>query len=50
MHCNRMKPEWEATATTLKEEGFFNVGRVDCKCEIPVCRPFALSRYPGIFL
>mmetsp|Transcript_16671 Transcript_16671/g.21277 ORF Transcript_16671/g.21277 Transcript_16671/m.21277 type:complete len:153 (-) Transcript_16671:95-553(-) len=50
-HCKRMKHAWEETATNLKEQGgFFKVGRVDCKCEIPVCRPFALRNYPGIYL
>merc|ERR1712137_780802 len=50
-HCRRMKNAWEETATELKQEGdIFRVGRVDCKCEAPICRPFALTHFPGIYL
>lgn len=50
-HCRKMKKAWEETATELKQEGdIFRVGRVDCKCEAPVCRPFALTHFPGIYL
>merc|ERR1712232_348494 len=49
-HCRRMKKAWEETATQLKAEGFFKVGKVDCKCEVPVCRPFKVQHYPGIYL
>lgn len=45
-----MKKAWEETATQLKAEGFFKVGKVDCKCEVPVCRPFKVQHYPGIYL
>ena len=49
-HCRRMRAAWEDTANYMEQEGFFQVGRVDCKCEVPVCRPFKLENYPGIYL
>ena len=46
-----MKPQWEKTATILKNEDFpWRVGKVDGTCERKLMKDFSVTGFPTIYL
>lgn len=50
VHCKRMKPLWEAVASSLEQTTSFHVGKVDCTAHNGIARTFGIDKFPSVLL